>query len=260
MNILDEIVQKRSISINNIKRKYSQPKFIPNEKNLFHDSIKRNKNISIISELKFASPSMGDIRENVTIIDLIKEMETGGAIGLSILTEPEFFKGSPDFIPAIKKVTNLPILMKDFFIHESQLNFAADIGANMVLLIASVLNKGEISRFLKINEKLNLESLVEIHDETDIEKIRGFNLKIVGINNRNLTNFSIDLKNTEKLAPILRKEFPNCMIISESGIKSRTDVERVQAAGANAVLVGTYIMQSPRIASTIQELRGVKND
>ena len=200
---------------------------------------------------------MGDIKEKIPVESIISEMEKGQVVGLSVLTEPDFFKGSPDYIKEIRKYTELPILMKDFFIHESQIYHAADLGANMILIIAAILTRDEISNFLDITREIGLDSLVEIHDEEDLNKIKGLNIKIIGINNRNLTDFSIDLNNTKKLIPLIKKEFKDCLIISESGIKSREDMEFVFDAGANATLIGTTIMQSDDITAKIKELKGI---
>lgn len=258
MTILDEIVEKRRKSITQVIIDYPNSKKIPESPDIFYNSIRNDKGVSVISELKFASPSMGQIREKTPIDAIINQMEKGGVVGLSVLTEPEFFNGSPEYISKIRKHTKLPILMKDFFLHESQLYQAADLGANMVLLITSVLRRDEISDFLKKNENLNLESLVEVHDQEDIEKLDGLNLKIAGINNRNLTDFTIDLNKTRELVPILKEKFPKCIIISESGMHGREDVIFVTESGADAILVGTSIMQSTNIPAKIQELKGEK--
>ncbi|MHC1592193.1 MAG: indole-3-glycerol phosphate synthase TrpC [Candidatus Helarchaeales archaeon] len=256
MNILFEIAEKRKIHLNEIKKKYSIAKSRPKERDCFQKSLRSNENVSIISEIKAASPSKGALRELEPLDYIAAEMERGGAAGISVLTEPDYFHGSPDFISIVKKSTKLPILMKDFFIDECQLFQAADLGANMILLIASLLKEREITRFLEICDDLNLEALVEVHDEKDLEKIRNLNLNIVGINNRNLKNLSINLSNTKRLAPLIRKKHANALIISESGIKSRKDVEFVASAGIDAVLVGSAVMSSRDIAGKIQELRG----
>ncbi|MHA1785606.1 MAG: indole-3-glycerol phosphate synthase TrpC [Candidatus Helarchaeota archaeon] len=259
MNILDEIIKERKKSIDIIINEYKKSNVVAHDSNLFFNKIKENNQLSIISEVKFESPSMGKIREKSSIENIIKAMEDGGASGLSILTEPNYFNGSPEYIPLVRKLTSLPILMKDFFIHECQFYQAADLGANMVLLITAALKKEEISSFLEICESLHLETLIELHDEEDLEKISGLNAKIIGINNRNLNDFSIDLNTTKKLIPKIRTEFPNCLIISESGIKNRSDIEFVVKAGADAVLIGTSIMQSPNIKEKLTEFRGISN-
>jgi len=255
VNILDKIVEKRRISVQEIIEKYPEIKGIPKNLNLFYKSIESDQHNLIISEVKFASPSMGDIKEKVPIEDIIKAMEKGGVIGFSVLTEPDFFKGSIEYIKEIRKYSEKPILMKDFFIHESQIYLAADSDANMILLIAAILERNEISKFLDISAKNGLDVLLEIHNEEDLEKIKGLNVKIIGINNRNLTDFSIDLNTTVKLIPLIKQEFKNCLIISESGIKTREDMETVFKAGANAVLIGTTIMQADDITAKIMELK-----
>ncbi len=256
MNILDEITEKRRKSIGDIIKKYEKANRIPKKANLFYNSILSHDGYSIISEVKFASPSMGDIKEKTPIKNIIQDMEKGGIVGLSVLTEPDYFKGSPEYIKEIRKYTKLPILMKDFFIHESQIHFAADLDANMILIIAAILKREEISKFLEISKRLGLDSLIEIHDEKDLERIKGLDVKIIGINNRNLTDFSIDLNTTKKLIPLIKNSFPNSLIISESGIKTREDMNIVFKAGANATLIGTTIMQSDDIRAKIKELKG----
>ena len=237
---------------------YPEVKGIPKNPNLFYKSIESDPYNLIISEIKFASPSMGDIREKIPLENIIKAMEKGGVIGFSVLTETDFFKGSIEYIKEIRKYSKKPILMKDFFIHESQIYLAADLDANMILLIAAILERYEISKFLEIATNKGLDVLVEIHNEEDLEKIKGLDVKIIGINNRNLTDFSIDLNATLKLIPLIKQEFKNCVIISESGIKTREDMETVFKAGANATLIGTTIMQADDITAKIKELKGEK--
>ena len=256
MTFLTEILDDRKKSIKMIIKNYKSAKKLPSKTNLFYNSIKNNEKISIISEIKFASPSMGDIKKKVPVKNIINAMELGGVVGFSVLTEPNYFKGSPDYISKIREVSSTPILMKDFFLHESQFYFAADLGANMVLIIVSALQKNEIKQFIKLANELNLETLIEVHDEQDLNKIMGLNLKIIGINNRNLIDFSIDLNTTKNLIPSIKKNFPKSVIISESGVKTRQDVEFVTEAGADAILIGTSIMQAPDITSKIQELKG----
>lgn len=256
MSFLDEIIENRKKSIKNIIDNYKVAKKIPRESGKFYNSIKNRSNVSIISEVKFASPSMGDIKEKSSIEKIVNAMESGGVIGFSVLTEPNYFKGSPDYLIIVREKSQKPILMKDFFLHESQLYFAADLGANMVLIIASILNKNQISNFIDLSRKLNLETLIEVHDKDDINKIKGLDCKIIGINNRNLTDFSINIETTKKLIPNIRQEFPNSVIISESGIKSRKDVQFIVDAGADAILIGTSIMQAPDITLKIIELKG----
>ena len=256
MSFLNEIVANRKESIKDIIKNYEKVKKIPKESNLFYKAIKNNKGISIISEVKFASPSMGDIKEKIPVKKIINAMDLGGVVGFSVLTEPNYFKGSPDYISRIREVSKTPILMKDFFLHESQFHFAADLDANMVLIIVAALERDEIERFVMLAKKLNLETLIEVHDEVDLNKILGLDLKIIGINNRNLTDFSIDLNTTKNLIPIIKKNFPNSIIISESGVKTRDDAKFVIEAGADAMLVGTSIMQATDITSKIQELKG----
>lgn len=256
MSFLKEIIENRKQSITEIIKNYDSVKKIPKETDLFYNSIKSNKKISVISEIKFASPSMGDIREKIPIKKIINAMELGGIVGFSVLTEPNYFKGSTDYISKIREVSQTPILMKDFFLHKSQFYFAADLDANMVLIIVAALEKDEVKHFIKLASELNLETLVEVHDENDINKIKGLDIKIIGINNRNLTDFTINLDTTKYLIPIIKKNFPDVVIISESGVKTREDVKFVTKAGADAILVGTSIMQAPDIASKIRELKG----
>ena len=256
MSFLNEIIENRKETITDIIENYKEAKKIPSKSRQFYNSIINNKIISIISEIKFASPSMGNIREKIPIKKIIDAMELGGVVGFSVLTEPNYFKGSPEFISKIREVSNTPILMKDFFLHDSQFYFAADLDVNMVLIVVSALDRILIERFIKLANELNLETLVEVHDESDIIKIIGLDLKIIGINNRNLTDFSIDLNTTKKLIPIIKKNFPKSIIISESGVKTREDVEFLTEAGADAILVGTSIMQASDITKKIFELKG----
>jgi indole-3-glycerol phosphate synthase len=186
-------------------------------------------------------------------------MEKAGAIGLSILTEPNYFQGSYKNLELAIKNTSIPCLMKDFIIDEIQIKMASYLGASNVLLINSII---ELEDFYKLAVKYNLEPLIEIHEEQEIKDLKklvevGYTPKLIGVNNRNLHTLNIDLQTSQKLIPLIKREIrDDVIIVSESGIQSYKDVIKLKKYGADAFLIGTLIMQSKNIRETIKNLRG----
>jgi indole-3-glycerol phosphate synthase len=251
VSFLEQIVEYTKKRVEMEYRNYRPTYVDPNKRNLI-DAIKKCKNVPVIAEVKPASPSQGNIRLIDEPDKIALELVAGGAVGVSVLTEPKYFHGSVENLIKIREAVESPILMKDFIIDERQIFHAAEIGADAVLLISSICHR--LEAFYDLTESLRMNALVEVHDEADIEKISSLNPKLIGINNRDLTTLKTDLKQTARLTPILREKFPTSLIVSESGIKSAEDVRYVVGLGADAVLVGTSVMQSSNVKAKVKEL------
>ena len=217
----------------------------------FKGAISRSGMINLIAEIKFASPSAGIIRKNgdPRIIGPIYE-ETGVA-AISCLTDRKFFTGDLGYLPQLKKTTSLPILRKDFIIDEIQVKESFLWGADAILLIARILSKQELKQFLDTCLKFGMGALTEVHDEDDLNMAVECGAEIIGINNRDLDTFNVDIKTSLKLAPLVPDGH---IIVSESGINNRDDIQLLKQAGIQAVLVGTSIMKSDDIAKTTKDL------
>lgn len=255
--ILDEILLKRKIQlereINSVSRDEMKQLAIESKMPIisFSKALKKDR-LSVICEVKKASPSKGLIRENFNPVEIAEEYEKAGADAISCLTEEYYFKGSSEFLTAIREKVNIPIIRKDFIFDEYQIYEAKVIGANAVLLIAAMLSTEEMKRFYDLAESLGLECLVETHNEEELEKTIKFMPKIIGVNNRNLKTFDVDLNATERLGNLMPEE---TILVSESGIKDNSDMKLVRSLGADAVLIGETLMRSDNITSTLHKLR-----
>jgi len=217
----------------------------------FERAIMQNGSLALIAEIKKASPSAGVIRWEADIPKMAREYERGGACAISVLTEPNFFDGDLSYLTMVKETVALPILQKDFVVDPLQVYEGRTAGADAILLIATVLSGTELAEFVKLARSLGLFPLVEVHDEEDLEKISGIDLPLLGINNRNLKTLEVNLETTERLA----KRVPRGMkLISESGIRDRWDVERLEKSGVKGILVGEVLMRASDPASKIREL------
>jgi indole-3-glycerol phosphate synthase len=208
----------------------------------------RKDRINIIAEIKSASPSAGLIIENPNVEAIAAEYKAGGAAAISIVTEPDFFHGSREWIA---RVAGLPVLMKDFVVDESQLIRGVAAGASAILLLASLLDAAQIRDFIACLDAYTCDALVEVHDEAELEKAIAGGARIIGVNNRNLRDFSVDLGSSERLA----KQIPDGVLrVAESGIKTRTDVDRLHAAGFDAFLVGESLLRQNDRAAAVRQL------
>lgn len=217
----------------------------------FSKSIKRDT-LSVISEVKKASPSKGLICPDFDPVKTACEYEKNGANAISCLTEEHYFQGSGEYLKAIRAAVNLPILRKDFVIDEYQLYEARALGADAVLLISAILSEGQMKEYSDIVHELGLECLVEVHNEEEYKKTLGFKPDMLGINNRNLYTFDVDLETTGRLSNIVGD---HAVLVSESGIKTNADMKKVRSLGADAVLIGETLMRSGNIGTTLHELR-----
>ena len=199
-----------------------------------------NKDEAIIAEIKKASPSAGVISEDFDPIKKAIEYEAIGASALSILTEEDFFMGSVSYLKDVKKITNLPILRKDFMIDEYQIYESKLIGADCILLIASILSDQQIEDFINISQQLELDFLIEVHDENELRRVEHFKDALIGVNNRNLKTFEVDLDNSVRLRNAFKQKN---IFIAESGIKSREDINYLKLNNINVFLVGESLMR-----------------
>lgn len=261
MTILDEIYKhklsevakdKRRVSLETLKEQCKKR----HRTRSFGAALKSNTNIRIIAEIKKASPSLGIIREDFNPVEIARIYETGGAAAISVLTDEKFFQGSLSYLTDVKKSVNLPILRKDFIIDTYQIYEARSAGADAILLIAALLSKEEMQHYLELAGELGMECLVEVHSEAELKKVLQTNAHIIGINNRDLATFKTDLETTLRLRPMIPAEK---IVVSESGIKSRADVEKLMKEGVDAILVGETLMKSNDMSARLQELLGIFN-
>jgi indole-3-glycerol phosphate synthase len=252
--ILERILSQKQIEIKNLKDIDLDPSNSANKQDYsLIRHLQKEENLAVIAEFKRASPSKGSINLSLDPASQAKSYEKGGAAAISVLTDTHFFKGSFHDLKAVREAVNLPILCKDFILDKVQIDFAKYYGANIILLIAAALTKAELTDLYSYAKQHNLEVLVEVHDEEDVEKALSIRPQLIGINNRNLKTFEVDLKVTERLTPIIQSS--DTMIISESGIFSRNDAFRVRTAGVNGVLVGEALMRSENLSTSLNELR-----
>ena len=212
-------------------------------KNLKETNFKKslqNKAEAIIAEIKKASPSAGIISENFDPVLKSKEYESFGASALSILTEEDYFLGNIEYLKDVKAITSLPILRKDFIVDEYQIYESKLIGADCILLIASILNDEELKNFSEIAERLKLDYIIEVHDEEELQRVQHFSNAIIGVNNRNLKTFDVDINNSVELKKIFDGQNT---FIAESGIKSKKDIEYLKQHNINVFLIGESLMK-----------------
>ncbi|MFH1305406.1 MAG: indole-3-glycerol phosphate synthase TrpC [Candidatus Omnitrophota bacterium] len=217
----------------------------------FKKSISRKGHINRIAELKKSSPSKGVICSNFDPVKIALEYQAAGASAISILTDERFFDGKLEYLETVKKRVTIPILRKDFIIDEYQIYESAAWGADAVLLIAHILTQEELSRYLGIAKELGMETLVEVHNEEEVEKALGSHASIIGINNRDLETFDVDLSVTQRL---IHRIPESKVTVSESGIESYEQVMFLKSLGVNAVLAGEVFMRAENIVGKIREL------
>ena len=232
----------------------------------------RRGDIALIAEVKKASPSAGVICKDFDPVRIAKEYEAAGASCLSVLTDGKFFQGSLDHLRQIRAAVKLPLLRKDFIIDERQLLEAIEWGADAILLIVAILSDEQLAKFHSLATEAGLSALVEVHDEVELERAMKIGPQLIGVNNRNLKTFKVDLATTERLAKLIRRtgvapvsNLKNengdrqdaCpTLIAESGIHTHADVERLKQCGAGAILVGESLMKHGDIQAKVRELMG----
>ena len=209
--------------------------------------------ISFISEVKRASPSKGLIAPDFPYLDIARDYERAGASAISCLTEPFWFKGRDEYLAEISNAVKIPVLRKDFTVDEYMIYQAKTLGASAVLLICSILSKEQLSEYLGIAHSLGLSALVEAHDEDEVRTALSVGAGIIGVNNRDLRTFTVDINNSARLRKLVP---PEVLFVSESGIKTAADIAALRSNGTNAVLIGETLMRSPDKKAALDELRG----
>lgn len=256
--ILDEIVEKRKIQLEREKAAADFETVKKAAERLdrrcisFKSALAKPDKLSVISEVKKASPSKGLIQPNFAPVKIAKEYETCGADAVSCLTEEHYFQGSSEYFKAIRQAIGLPMIRKDFIIDEYQIYEARLMGADAILLIAAVLDDEKLKRFGDTARSLGLDILAETHDKDELERVLALDFDIIGINNRNLKTFEVTLETTARLAGMIPEEK---VIVSESGIKDNADMKTVRSYGVDAVLIGETLMRSGNIGATLAALR-----
>lgn len=221
----------------------------------FETALKK-QGLSYICEVKKASPSKGLISPDFPYLEIAWQYEAAGADCISCLTEPQWFLGSNEYLRRIAEAVSIPVLRKDFTVCDYQIYEAKLLGASAVLLICALLSQDEISEYTAVCDALGMSALVEAHDEREIESALSAGARIIGVNNRNLKDFSVDVNNSTRY----RKMIPqNVLFVSESGIKTRADTAVLEQNKTDAVLIGEALMRSPDIANALKELKGGKN-
>jgi indole-3-glycerol phosphate synthase len=256
--ILDEIIAKKRHRVDALKKKQSLSEIekaascAPPPRDFFH-ALKEGEMPAVIAEIKKSSPSAGAISSELDVEALVSSYEKGGAAAISVITEEDFFEGKLAYLRKAKDKSCLPVLCKDFIIDPVQVFAARDAGADALLLIACVLEQDSLVTLLQTARSLGMECLVEVHNEEELDRVLTTDALIIGINNRNLLTFEVDLKTTLGLRPLIPTDR---LVVSESGINEHADIETLAAAGVDAVLVGTSLMRATDPEQKLKELRG----
>ena len=259
MTILDELAQtaykrvaeaKLSLSADKVK---AEALALPKGSFEFEKALKK-QDIAFICECKKASPSKGLIAKEFPYLDIAKEYENAGADCISVLTEPTRFLGSDVYLKEIAAAVSIPCLRKDFTVDEYMIYEARLLGAKAVLLICSILDEKEIAEYIKICDRLGISALVEAHNEIEIKTAINAGARIIGVNNRNLKDFTVDTDNSRRMRELVPKDI---IFVSESGVTSSEDVALLREIGADAVLIGETLMRSEDKKEKLKELRGV---
>lgn len=262
MNMLKEIIEQKQEEIRKDKKSFPL-KFLlqlideglPPTQGFFQ-KLNSTSTVSVIAELKFASPSRGIISDKKENLEKIIQIYTAnGASAISVLTERNFFKGDPDYIRQAKRITDLPILRKDFILDEYQIFQSRCLGADAILLIARILDEPTLVRFQKIASFLGMDCLVEVHNKEELIKATKAGSKIIGINNRNLMDFSVNLSVTARLSSLVPQD---SLIVSESGIKNYEEIRRLSLYGVDAILIGEALMTTNNPGDKLRKLTGVE--
>ena len=218
---------------------------------LFKKAISKNGQLNLIAEVKKASPSAGLIREDFNATKIAQVYIKNNAVAISVLTEEKYFLGKFAYLAQISENCPVPILMKDFIVHEFQIYEGLFYGASAVLLIVAMLTDKQLKDLMTLAHHLGLDCLVEVHDSSEIDRAVLAGAEIIGVNNRNLQDLKVDLNNCLKMIPQIPK---GIVIVAESGLKTHEDIERVKDAGAHAVLIGETFMRSPDIGAKVKEV------
>jgi indole-3-glycerol phosphate synthase len=220
----------------------------------FEAALRRSETTALIAEVKRASPAKGLLNADFDPLEQARLYAENGAAAISVLTERHYFQSDPADLARIKDAVDVPVLRKDFLFDPWQVGEARGMGADAVLLIATVLETPHICAMLAEAERFGLGHLLEVYDEADLERALETPARVFGINNRDLKTFELSLENTRRLAGVIRSERPDAVIVSESGIFTDEDIRAVRSWGANAALVGESLMRAPDVAAKVREL------
>ena len=267
--ILDEIAaktkervaeQKKKVPLEEMKRqaldivaRETDNGSSPYSKLPFRDNLAAD-GISFICEVKKASPSKGLIAPDFPYVAIAEEYEKAGANAISVLTEPYFFQGSDSYLQQISEHVSIPLLRKDFTIDPYMIYEAKVIGASAILLICAILTDEQLKSYLQLADSLGLSALVEAHDETEVQRALSAGARIIGVNNRNLKDFTVDIQNSIRLRKLIPKEI---VFVSESGMKTPEDIKRLRDNETDAVLIGETFMRSPDKKKMLEDLKGI---
>ena len=259
MNILDQLAAhakerceaaKEYISLEELKKLAAATK----KGDFAFERALRNPGISFICECKKASPSKGLIAPDFPYLKIAKEYEQAGADCISVLTEPKWFLGSDEYLREIAAEVKIPCLRKDFTVDEYMIYEAKLLGASAVLLIAAILSESQLKEYSGVCSALGLSALVETHNEAEVDDALCAGARIIGVNNRNLKDFSVDTENSKRLRKLIPREI---LFVAESGVQTAADVRSLRAIGADAVLVGEALMRAADKTQKLNELRGI---
>lgn len=258
MNILDQLAgharervaaAKSNISDKEIKELAYQ---LPKGDFTFEKALKK-PDIRFICECKKASPSKGLIAPDFPYLQIARDYEAAGADGISVLTEPKWFLGSDEYLKEIAQNVSIPCLRKDFTVDAYMIYEAKLLGASAVLLIAAILSDAQLKEYIGVCDELGLSALVEAHDETEVQRALSAGARIIGVNNRNLKDFSVDTENSRRLRALIPDDV---LFVSESGVQTADDVQKLREIGADAVLIGETLMKAADKKAKLTELRG----
>ena len=260
MNILDKIIAEKKLEVAKLRSQAAKLKQAATARTEFRDfagALRPKSKVALIAEVKKASPSAGLIAPNFDPIRIAREYEVAGTSALSVLTDEKFFQGRIEYLQLIRDAVKSPLLRKDFIIDDLQIYESVAQGADAILLIAAILDDARLKSFRELAESMKLSALVEVHDERELDRAFSSGATILGVNNRDLRDFSVNLATTEKLAAKLKRGMcGKYTLVAESGIHTRTEVDRLAKAGVNAILVGESLMRSGDITAKVKELIG----
>lgn len=258
MTVLDKLAQhakervelyKTKLSAEDVKKQALEL----GKGNFEFENALKGDGISFICECKKASPSKGVIAESFPYLDIARQYQAAGADCISVLTEPKWFLGSDVYLKEISNAVSIPCLRKDFTVDEYMIYQAKLLGASAVLLICSILTKNQINEYISICDTLGMSALVEAHDQAEVQTALDAGARMIGVNNRNLKDFSVDTDNSRRLRVLIPD---NVLFVSESGVKTAEDVKQLRAVGADAVLIGETLMRARDKKAKLCELRG----
>lgn len=257
--ILDEITARTRERVAQCKKELpltmlkEQAEQLPADTGFPFEKALRDEELQFICEVKKASPSKGVIARDFPYLQIAQEYEQAGAAAVSVLTEPFWFQGNNSYLKEIAGTLHIPVLRKDFTVDEYMIYEAKVLGADAVLLICAILNDEELNRYHALAQSLGLSALVEVHDEEEARRALAAGAKIIGVNNRNLKDFTVDISNSLRIRPMIPKEV---VFVSESGMKTEADIRALRENGTDAVLIGETLMRSADKKEMLARLRG----